>query len=247
MINITQQPDGSLVLVSSVTDFCGSMGYCEYRIVHLLKGIKPPQTQLTLAGTKAHKKEEKYEKEHVTFVPLSQEELVDSKKDIEFARESVLTRYQTTIDLEDSDMSVFLFGKADKVLRNNGMLIVEDSKYPNNPWQYLKINRPYENQKMQALVYVNSQFSENTSFGSDEWFDIPHKEKVWRINIKDSDTEDSIKLFEGIQTNKDTEILDDQIERFGSIALDIIEPSHHNNKRKCASCRFLNYCKYKIG
>ena len=60
MIKITEQPDCSLVLVSSVTDFCGSMGYCEFRIKHLLQGIKPPQTELTIAGAKAHEKEEEY-------------------------------------------------------------------------------------------------------------------------------------------------------------------------------------------
>ena len=92
MIQIREQLDGRFVLVSSVTDFCGSMGYCEFRIVHLLEGIKQPQTELTIVGTKAHEKEEKYEKEHVTIVPLSSEELLDGKKDIEFARESVLTR-----------------------------------------------------------------------------------------------------------------------------------------------------------
>ena len=160
MIKISEQADGSCVLVSSVTDFCGSMGYCEYNIVHLLKGIKPPQTHLTIAGTKAHKKEEEYEKEHFTFVPLTKEDLVDSKKDIEFVRESVFTRYEITLDLGDRDLRVLLFDKADKVMRNGELLIVEDSKYPNNPWQYLKINRPYESQKMQALVYANSQFTE---------------------------------------------------------------------------------------
>ena len=175
------------------------------------------------------------------------EELVDSKKDIEFARETVLTRYQYTIELDNQDLTILLFGNADKVMRSYEFLIVENSKYPKHAERYLNLNNPFENQKTQSLVYVNSQFSENTSFSSDEWFDIPYKEKVWRINIKNSDTGDGIKLFEGIQTNKDTEILDNQIERFGSIALDIIEPSHHNNKRKCASCRFLNYCKYKIG
>ena len=60
MVKIREHDNGRCVLVSSVTDFCGSMGYCEFRIVHLLKGIKPPQTQLTLAGAKAHKKEEEF-------------------------------------------------------------------------------------------------------------------------------------------------------------------------------------------
>ena len=246
MVKIIEQPDGRFVLVSSVTDFCGSMGYCEFRIKHLLKGIKPPPTELSIAGTKAHEKEEEYEKEHVTFEPLTQEKLIDSKKDLEFARESVFTRYETTLGLGDSDLRVLLFGKADKIMRNGEMLIVEDSKYSMNASRYLNRNSPYESQKMQTLVYVNSQFSENTSFGSDDWFDIPHKEKVWRINIKDPDTGESVRLFEGIQTKNDKEILDSRIARFGSIALNIVDPHHHGSTKKCFSCRFSGCCEYII-
>ena len=131
-------------------------------------------------------------------------------------------------------------------MRSNESLIVEDSKYPNNPWQYLKINSPYESQKMQALVYANSQFTEKKSYKNDKWFEIPHKQKVWRIN-KDSDTGDSIKLFEGIQTKNDKEILDSRIERFGSIALNIVDPQHHGSTKKCFSCRFSGCCEYRIG
>ena len=139
---------------SAVTDFCGSMSYCEFRIKYLLKGIKPPQTQSTIAGTKAHVKEEEYEKEHFVFVPISQEELGDIKKNIEFVRESVFTQYKTTLGLGDNDLRVLLFGKADKVMRSSEQLIVEDSKYPKNPGRYLKIDNPFESQKMQALVYL---------------------------------------------------------------------------------------------
>ena len=246
MVNLTEQVDGSYVLVSSVTDFCGSMGYCEFRIKYLLEGIKPPQTELTLVGTKAHKKEEDYEKEHVEFEPLTLEKLEDKKKDIEFARESVFTRYQTTLSLDEGILTILLFGKADKILRSNELLIDEDSKFPKNPWRYLKINEPFEGQKMQTLVYVNSQFSENRSFGTDEWFEIPHKKKGWRINIKDLKTGNSIRLFEGIQTQHDKEILDNNIIRFSKLALGSILPLHHNNTNKCASCRFFSYCESKI-
>lgn len=78
------------------------MGFCEFIIKNLLKRIKPPQTELTLAGAKAHKEEEEYEKEHFAFIPVTQKELEDRKKDVEFARESVYTRYKTNIVLEDS-------------------------------------------------------------------------------------------------------------------------------------------------
>ena len=70
MIKIKELIDGNYELVSAVTDFCGSMSYCEFRIKYLLKGIKPPQTESTIAGTKAHVKEEAYEKEFC-FVPIS--------------------------------------------------------------------------------------------------------------------------------------------------------------------------------
>jgi hypothetical protein len=46
------------------------MGYCEIRIKHYLRGIKPPETQITIDGVKSHEKEEIYEKEHFTFEPV---------------------------------------------------------------------------------------------------------------------------------------------------------------------------------
>lgn len=46
------------------------------RIKHFFKGIKSPQTQITIEWTKAHQKEEEYEKKHFKFVPITQEELV---------------------------------------------------------------------------------------------------------------------------------------------------------------------------
>ena len=62
MIEIIQTPEGYPLIISSVSDFCSSMGYCELRIKHYLQGIKPPQTQITIDGTKSHEKEEVYEK-----------------------------------------------------------------------------------------------------------------------------------------------------------------------------------------
>jgi len=51
----------SIEIISNVTDFSDSMGYCEYRIDHALEGIKPPETPETIKGTELHEKEEKYE------------------------------------------------------------------------------------------------------------------------------------------------------------------------------------------
>jgi hypothetical protein len=46
------------MIVTSVSEFCDSMGYCEMRIKHFLKGIKTPQTEITIEGIKAHEEEE---------------------------------------------------------------------------------------------------------------------------------------------------------------------------------------------
>jgi hypothetical protein len=62
MIRIKERSEDNPLLISSVSDFCDSRGYCEFKIKHFLKGIKPPQTEITIAGTKAHEKEEEYEK-----------------------------------------------------------------------------------------------------------------------------------------------------------------------------------------
>ena len=99
MIKIRQTRDGSPLITASVSDFCASMGYCEVSITHFLKGIKPPETQITIDGTKSHEKEEQYEKEHFTFKPVTTKELEDFTKDIEFAREGLFTRFNENLFL----------------------------------------------------------------------------------------------------------------------------------------------------
>jgi hypothetical protein len=53
---------GKLSIVSTVTDFCDSMGYCEFKIPLAIRGIKPPPTDATIEGAKAHQRQEQYEK-----------------------------------------------------------------------------------------------------------------------------------------------------------------------------------------
>jgi hypothetical protein len=67
MIQIREMRSGNPMIISSVSDFCDSMGYCEFRIKHFLKGMKAPQTKMTIEGTKSHEKEIEYEKEHFTL------------------------------------------------------------------------------------------------------------------------------------------------------------------------------------
>ena len=71
---------GNLSVVSTVSDFCGSMGYCEFKIPLALKGIKPPPTKATIEGAKAHLRQEQFEKEHFEMSPITSEELADLNK-----------------------------------------------------------------------------------------------------------------------------------------------------------------------
>jgi hypothetical protein len=246
MIKITEMPDGNPMIISSVSDFCDSMGFCEFKIKHFLKGIRPPQTKITIEGTKSHEKEAEYEKEHFEFVPLTQGELEDINKDVEFAREAIYTRFLTEIKYGKEKLSMLIVGQADKIARSEGMLIVEETKYPENKEKYLEKFEPFEDQKMQALLYLNSLFTENGSLNPKEWFEIPHKKKAWIINIKDKKTGRSIKIFKGIQTKGAEEFLKEKIGKFATIVLDKSEPEHHQNIKKCLSCRFFNGCEYKM-
>ena len=245
MIEIRKMPNGNPLIISSVSDFCSSMGYCEFRIKHYLKGIKPSDTKVTIEGTKSHEKEEEYEKEHFEFIPISEEESADLKKDVEFAREAIYTRFFTQIEFGNDKVPILIFGQADKVLRSKGNLIVADSKFPQNITKYLDKVEPYDDQKLQTLLYLNSVFSETGSLNPKECFEIRHKEKVWVINIKDKNTRESIKIFKGTQTKEAEIFLNEKLSKFALIVLGKLEPEHHHNIKKCNSCRFED-CEYKI-
>jgi hypothetical protein len=243
LIEIKQTSEGNPLIMSSVSDFCGSMGYCELRIRHYLKGIKPPQTQKTIDGTKSHEKEEVYEKEHFTFEPVTEEGLKDLTKDIEFAREGLFTRFQRELSFGTEKLSILLYGRADKVMRSNGTLIIEDSKYPASKGKYSIQYQPFDDQKLQTLLYLNSNYSESGSLNESDCFEISCEKKAWIINIKDKATLESIKIFQGFQTSEAKDFLNEKVTRFALIALGKVEPEHHNNVRKCQSCRFTD-CQY---
>ncbi len=244
MIEIKQAPEGNVVVKSSVSDFCACMGYCEIRIKHYLKRIKPPETQITIDGVKSHEKEEVYEKEHFTFEPVTPEALGDLSKDIEFAREGLFTRFLRELLFGEERVSLLLYGRADKVMRSNGTLIVEDSKFPATKNKYRNQFEPFDNQKLQTLLYLNSNFSETGSLEEKDCFEVCHEKKAWIINIKDKETLKSIKIFQGYQTREAEDFLNEKIQRFALLALGKIEPEHHNNSKKCRSCRFeeCEYC-----
>ena len=237
-------PDGNYTIISSVADFCDSMGFCEFKIKHFLKGVRPPQTKVTLEGTESHEKEVEFEKEHFIFVPLTQKELEDINKDIEFAREDIYTRFLTELNYGNKKLLMLLIGRAEKIARSKGMLIVEETKYPENTEKYLEKFEPFEDQKLQALLYLNSRFTENPNTALKECFVIPHEKKAWIINIKDKRTRKSVKIFKGIQTKEAEDLLKEKINKFALVVLGILEPEHHKSIKKCRSCRFLS-CEHK--
>ncbi len=246
MIQIKESTDGNPFIMSSVTEFSDSMGFCEFKIKHLLRGIKPPQTNITIEGTKSHEKEVEYEKEHFKFVPVTSEEVADYTKDIEFARESVFTRFQTKIPFGDKTVTMLLLGQSDKVARAKGILVVEDTKFPQDTSKYAELSNPYPDQILQTLLYLNSNFSTTNSLNPQDWFTIPHEEKVWIVNIKDKQTRQSVRVFKGHETEEAKSFLNGKLSKFALISLGIQEPDHHNNVRKCRSCRYFGDCEYKL-
>jgi hypothetical protein len=131
------------------------------------------------------------------------------------------------------------------VLRSKESSIVEDTKFPQDPSRYLDKVEPYEDQKLQTLLYLNSFFSNTGSLNPAEFFEIRHNEKVWVINIKDKNARESIKIFRGTQTKEAEDLLKLKLTKFALIALGKIEPEHQGNIRKCKSCRFID-CEFRL-
>ena len=167
-------------------------------------------------------------------------------QDLEFVREGIFTRRLEMLKFGNQKVGLLLCGRADKIRRTRGTLIVEESKYPEKTEKFLTKTEPYDDQKLQTLLYLNSRFSEDTSLNRNDWVDIPHEAKVWIINIKDKQTGETVKSFRGTQTKETKEVLHQKLSRFALVALRKADPEHHGNVRKCRSCRFLDDCEYKI-
>ena len=120
MIEVKASND-KLSVVSTVSDFCDAMGYCEFKIPLALKGIKPLPTEAAIEGAKAHKKQEQFEKEHFEMVPITGEELADLEKAVEFAYESINTRLIVPLSFPQySNANMLIYGRADKVYQKPG-------------------------------------------------------------------------------------------------------------------------------
>ncbi len=267
--------DDTLSITCSVSEFVFGMNYCEYKIPFYIGGIKPPKNaeveMRTSEGRSGHKKEEKIEIEKIEkgeMKPVTNEQmfakLQDIDANIEFTREHVTTKLSFRTNIEDKNINLVLSGRADKISRENGCLIVYEDKFPKNPLDYEKRSSPFSSQVMQALIYLNSRFKKKdfTITIEDMWtcqdlqrlvdisksFEIPHKDKKWIINIRDRNAcadNNIIKTFCGIQTDQDKIYIESNLYRFVGIVLGYKEKIHHDNIRKCNPCEYASMCKYK--
>ena len=245
MINIKQN-DENVIISAAVTDFTGSIGYCEYTIPLMIKGVKAPPSQATIAGTLSHTKSQIYEKEHTELVPVTREHIQDEIENIEFAREVIFTKLTLPVKISDKQVLLSLSGRIDKVKRQEQTLIVQDDKFVSNPARYEHLEQPYPGQLLQVLTYLNSIYSNTKSKDPSDWWDIAHKHKRWIVQICDKHTQEPVKIFSKIQDSFDLQYLHSSLEKFAHIVMDSIQPEHHNSTAKCNACRYKTVCEFAL-
>ncbi len=180
------------------------------------------------------------------MVPATSAEVADLNRDVEFAYESINTRLIVPLSFPNyPKANMLIFGRADKVYRSNGTLIVEESKFPFNPSKYLETFEPYPDHKLQTLLYLNSFFASENSLELRTWFEIPHSQKAWIINVKDRKTGETIKTFKGLQTNELEQYMKFNLQRFAQIVAGEAQPHHHRRQTKCGKCRIEN-CQQRL-
>ena len=231
---------------AAVTDFADSLGYCEYKIPLSIQGIKPKPSQALFEGTKAHHQIEQYEQEYGILEPVTITEIKDKEKNIEFARENIYSTLTISFKFPTQNVVVSLSGRIDKILRIDGTLIVQDDKFVAKPQVYDSKTQPYPGQLLQVLTYLNSNYSSKRRASPDEYFDMPHTQKQWQLRICDRKTKEPYKIFSELQDSFSLHYLHSSLEKFASIAVNIIEPQHHDNKRKCDACNLKSVCEVRL-
>ena len=245
LIKINKENNVTL-LSAAVTDFADSMGYCEYKVPLSIQDVKPKPSKSLLLGTQAHIEEEKYEEEHVELEPVTIEEIVDEKQDIEFARENIYSTLNIPFEFPSEKVLVSLSGRIDKIMRVDSDLIVQDDKFVGRPEIYDQKKQPYPSQLLQVLTYLNSSYSTNRKFDRDNLFEMPHAQKKWQIRICDRNTRETYKTFSEYQDSFSLHYLHTSLEKFTKISLHQIEPEHHNSKGKCNACNLKDMCEFRI-
>ncbi len=245
MIKISKDDDITF-LNASVTDFADSLGYCEYKIPLSMKGIRPKPTQSLILGTKAHRAEEKYEKEHVEFEPISEEQIDDKEEDVEFARENIYSTLMMPFEFPANNVLLTLSGRIDKILRVDETLVVQDDKFAGRPQTYDNKTQPYPSQLLQVLAYLNSSYSSKRKPRAEDFFEMPHSQKQWQIRICDRKTRETYKVFSDYQDAFSLHYLHVSLQKFTTISLGMSKPEHHNSHQKCNACNLKSFCEHMI-
>ncbi len=164
MITVKENEDKLLIKCATST-FTYCMTYCEHRIPFYKEGIKPPIHEESetrkMIGSIFHAKEEKKDKEKV--IPLTKEELnqalPNKQANVEFTREHIFSKLTYSMSKDNKNIQLILTGRPDKLFRKDELLIVEEDKFPKNPYLYVDRKYPFDNHLLQSLIYLNSKFS----------------------------------------------------------------------------------------
>ena len=245
MIRVERNQEVTL-LNAAVTDFAESLGYCQYKIPLSIKGLKPEPSQALEQGFRAHYDEEIYEQEHVELKPVTIEQINDTQVDIEFARENIYSKFIQKIEFPSINVLVSLSGRVDKIMRQGQTLIVQDDKFVSKPEIYNNKHQPYVNHMLQVMTYLNSRYGTKNHSNLEDWFELPHSEKMWKIRICDRKTREPYKIFSEKVDSFSEKFFYESLKTFAGIAVGITNPIHHNSKRKCDACGLRNFCDQRV-
>ena len=245
MIKI-KQIDNVTHVSAAVTEFSESIGYCEYKIPLSIKGEKVKPTKSLLMGSKAHIAEEEYEQETVEFEPVTTDDLIDEKIDLEFPRENIYSRLIVPFEFRKQTVVVSLNGRIDKMKRIGGTLIIQDDKFVSKPEKYDNRTHPFPGQMLQVLTYLNSTFSNVRNPTPEDILDMTHTEKKWQLRICNSKTREPYKTFSDVVDQFSMQFLHNSIEKFAGIATGFIQPEHHNSQAKCNACNLKSSCEFRL-
>jgi hypothetical protein len=215
------------------------MGYCEYKIPFFIEGKYATTREMEIGG-KHHEETERIERLTSVTVPLTQEKLEDKKANLSFVREDVRTLFKQELDCAEGKAILSLHGRADKVIRKQGTLIISDDKHTGYPQRHDRMTEPYNDQLLQVLTYLHSRFYLGRSFGG--WGEIPHSLKMYQVNIVNTRNKSVYKTYEDIVTERHEELLFDYTSRFTQKCLKWKTFVHHNKSAKCKACGFFNEC-----
>lgn len=255
MIRIDDSND-TMIIKAPVSEFVFSITYCEHKIPFYIRGVKVEQEDVKIRqsiGREGHIKEEKIEEEKIEkgeIRPVPAIELPwvlsDPKCDIEFVREEVKTKLLYPIKIDEKDVKLILYGRADKISRKDEYLIIEEDKFPQNPSGYVTRDRPFDSHILQALTYLNSKFAKKDDGIKFSWFEIPHNKKKWIVNIRERNDNNIIRCFEGVVEEQDESYLESNLFKFVSLVIGKTEKMHHNNIKKCIPCEYADICSYSM-